>query len=52
MCANVSEYGYEKADRYFYDAMLDIGVAKWKAKTFYFYCNFYHQLKEVIKGGK
>lgn len=52
MCANVATYGYEKADKYFYDAMLEIGVSKWKAKTFYFYCNFYHQLKEVIKGDK
>ena len=45
MCANVSEYGYEKADRYFYDAMLKIGVAKWKAKLFYFCVRLYHKFK-------
>lgn len=51
MCANVSEYGYEMADKYFYDAMLDIGVGKWKAKTFYFWVKSYHRFK-VFKNGK
>lgn len=45
MCANVGEYGYEKADRYFYDAMLEIGVAKWKADLFYFWVKWYHKFK-------
>ena len=45
MCANVGEYGYEKADRYFYDAMLEIGVSKWKAKLFYFWVKWYHRFK-------
>lgn len=52
LCEKYPEVSYKEADKKFYEAMLDIGVAKWKAKTFYFYCNFYHQLKEVIKGGK
>ena len=51
MCANVSEYGYEMADRYFYDAMLEIGVSKWKAKLFYFWVKSYHRFK-VFKNGK
>ena len=45
MCANVSEYGYEKADRYFYEAMIEIGVPKWKAKLFYFWVKWYHKFK-------
>ena len=52
LCEKYPEVSYKEADKKFYEAMLDIGVAKWKAKTFYFYCNFYHQLKEVIKGDK
>lgn len=45
MCANVSEYGYEMADRYFYDAMIEIGVPKWKAELFYFWVKWYHRFK-------
>ncbi|ARR04553.1 MULTISPECIES: DUF1353 domain-containing protein [Campylobacter] len=48
MCANVSEYGYEMADRYFYEAMIEIGVSKWKAKLFYFCVKWYHKFK-VLK---
>ena len=51
MCANVGEYGYEMADRYFYEAMLEIGVPKWKAKLFYFWVKSYHRFK-VFKNGK
>ena len=51
MCANVAQYGYEKADRYFYDAMLEIGEAKWKAKLFYFWVKWYHRFK-VFKNGR
>ena len=51
MCANVAQYGYEKADRYFYDAMLEIGVPKWKAKLFYFWVKWYHRFK-VFKNGR
>lgn len=45
MCANVGKYGYEMADKYFYDAMLEIGVSKWKAKLFYFCVKWYHRFK-------
>ncbi|WP_086282288.1 DUF1353 domain-containing protein [Campylobacter devanensis] len=45
MCANVAKYGYEMADRYFYDAMLEIGVSKWKADLFYFWVKWYHRFK-------
>lgn len=45
MCANVSEYDYEMADKMFYVAMLDIGVSKWKAKLFYLCCSIYHRFK-------
>lgn len=45
MCANVSKYGYKKADRYFYDAMIEIGVPKWKAELFYFWVKWYHKFK-------
>ncbi|MBR6612346.1 MAG: DUF1353 domain-containing protein [Campylobacter sp.] len=45
MCANVDKYGYEKADKTFYEAMLDVGVAKWKAKLFYFWVKWYHKFK-------
>ena len=45
MCANVSEYGYEMADKCFYDAMIEIGVAKWKAKLFYVCCSICHRFK-------
>lgn len=51
MCANVGEYGYEKADRYFFDAMIEIGVPKWKADLFYFWVKWYHKFK-VFKNGK
>ena len=46
LCANVSEYGYEMADKMFYVSMLDIGVAKWKAKLFYKSCRIYHRFKK------
>lgn len=52
LCANVSEYGYEMADRYFYEAMIKIGVSKWKAKLFYVCCRIYHRLKEIMRKGK
>ena len=45
MCKNVKLYGYEKADRYLYEAMIEIGVSKWKAKLFYTCCKYYHKLK-------
>ena len=45
MCANVREYGYERADEMFYRAMMDIGVSKWKAKLFYICCSIYHRFK-------
>ena len=51
MGANVATQGYEKADRYFYDAMLEIGVPKWKAKLFYFWVKWYHRFK-VFKNGR
>ena len=44
MCNNVKLYGYEKADRYFYEAMIEIGVSTWKAKLFYTCCKYYHFL--------
>ena len=50
LCANVSEYGYEMADKMFYVSMLDIGVAKWKAKTFYFFCYYRHLILKYLKG--
>ena len=46
LCANVSKYGYEMADKMFYVGMLDIGVAKWKAKLFYISCRIYHRFKK------
>lgn len=46
MCANVGKYGYEMADRMFYEAMIEIGVSKWKAKLFYVCCNIYHRFKK------
>ena len=39
------KYSYEMADRYFYEAMIEIGVAKWKAKLFYISCRIYHRFK-------
>lgn len=45
MCENVELYGYEKADRYFYEAMIEIGVSKWKADLFYFCVKWYHRFK-------
>lgn len=48
MCENVGLYGYEKADRYLYEAMIEIGVSKWKAKLFYTCCKYYHKFK-VLK---
>lgn len=48
LCANVSEYGYKKADEMFYVGMLDIGVAKWKAKLFYKSCRIYHTVKSFL----
>lgn len=52
LCDQYPEVSYKEADKKFYEAMIEIGVSKWKAKTFYFYCNFFHQIKEVIKGDK
>ena len=45
MCTYASKYTYEKADRYFYEAMIEIGVPKWKAKLFYVCCSIYHKVK-------
>ena len=45
LCANVDKYGYEMADRYFYEAMIEIGVSKWKANLFYFCVKWYHKFK-------
>lgn len=57
MCKNVELYGYEKADRYLYEAMIEIGVSKWKAKLFYTCCKYYHKfkvfknkIKSILKG--
>ena len=57
MCKNVELYGYKKADRYLYEAMIEIGVSKWKAKLFYTCCKYYHKfkvfknkIKSILKG--
>lgn len=50
MCANMKCFGWKKADKYFYEAMLDIGVSKWKAKTFYFFCYYRHLILKHLKG--
>ena len=47
MCTYASKYTYEKADRYFYEAMIEIGVPKWKAKLFYVCCSIYHRFKKI-----
>ena len=45
MCANVGVFTYKEADEMFYKTMLEIGVAKWKAKLFYVCCRIYHRFK-------
>ena len=45
MCAKIGVFTYEEADRYFYNAMIEIGVARWKAKLFYFCVRLYHRFK-------
>ena len=45
MCAKNGVFTYKEADEMFYSAMLDIGVAKWKAKLFYTCCKYYHKFK-------
>lgn len=46
MCSKIGVFTYEEADRYFYNAMIDIGVPKWKAKLFYISCRIYHRFKK------
>lgn len=48
MCKHRSIFTYEEADEMFYRALIDIGVAKWKAKLFYTCCKYYHKFK-VLK---
>ena len=45
MCANKRVFGYELADKLFYEVLIEIGVPKWKAKLFYFWVKWYHRLK-------
>lgn len=47
MCAKKKIYGYEWADKLFYQALIEIGVSKWKAKLFYFWVKWYHKLKMI-----
>ena len=51
MCANMKDFGWKKADKYFYEAMIEIGVPKWKAKTFYYFCYYRHLILKYLKGG-
>ena len=46
MCAKRGVFTYKEADEMFYRAMLEIGVAKWKAKLFYVCCSIYHRFKK------
>ena len=52
MCAKIGVFTYKEADELFYRAMVDIGVAKWKAKLFYVCCSIYHRFKEIIRKDK
>ena len=46
MCAKRDVFTYKEADEMFYRAMMDIGVAKWKAKLFYKSWRIYHRFKK------
>ena len=46
LCDKYPEVSYKEADRVFYEAMIEIGVSKWKAKLFYKSCRIYHRLKK------
>ena len=48
MCAKIGVFTYKEADRVFYEAMIDIGVSKWKAKLFYKSCRIYHTVKSFL----
>ena len=52
LCDKYPEVSYKEADRVFYEAMIEIGVAKWKAKLFYISCRIYHRLKDIIRKDK
>lgn len=45
MCAKNGVFTYKEADEMFHRAMLEIGVAKWKADLFYFWVKWYHKFK-------
>ena len=46
LCDKYPEVSYKEADRIFYEAMIEIGVARWKAKLFYLCCRIYHRFKK------
>lgn len=52
LCDKYPKVSYKEADKVFYEAMLEIGVAKWKAKLFYVCCSSYHRFKEIIRKDK
>lgn len=52
MCAKRDVFTYKEADKVFYEAMIEIGVSKWKAKLFYICCSSYHRFKEIIRKDK
>ena len=47
-----SKISYQVADKIFYEAMIEIGVSRWKAKLFYVCCSIYHRFKEIIRKDK
>ena len=51
MCENMKDFGWRKADKYLYEAMLDCGCKKWKAKIFYYSCYYRHLILKYLKGG-
>ena len=48
LCDKYPEVSYKEADRVFYEAMIEIGVSKWKAKLFYKSCSIYHTVKSFL----
>ena len=46
MCSKIGVFTYKEADDMFYEAMIEIGVSKWKAKLFYKSCRIYHRFKK------
>ena len=48
MCAKIGVFTYKEADEMFYEAMIEIGVSKWKAKLFYKSCSIYHTVKSFL----